>query len=179
MLHGLVRFLYPPTCWVCGDRAPERMPLVCPTCADELTHDPHPSCPRCSSTIGPYANVAAGCPACRGESFAFDRVFRLAPYEGRLRNVVLRMKSRAGEDLAEAIGALWAAELALSLRNVPIDAVVPVPLHWTRFGGAASTRARSWPTPSPRLCTSPASPASCAGSAVPAIRRASHPPSAG
>lgn len=132
MLQGLIRLLYPPACWVCGNLAPERTPLLCPRCIAELTHDPHPTCPRCSSTIGPYSNVANGCPACRNESFAFDRVFRLGPYEGRLREVVLRMKHPSGEDLADAMGALWATEVAAWMRDVPIDAVVPVPLHWTR-----------------------------------------------
>jgi ComF family protein len=42
------------------------------------------------------------------------------------------MKTRAGEDLAEAIAVLWAAAIVERLRDVPIEAVVPVPLHWTR-----------------------------------------------
>jgi ComF family protein len=42
------------------------------------------------------------------------------------------MKARAGEDLAEAIAVLWAAALVERLRDLSIDAVVPVPLHWLR-----------------------------------------------
>jgi len=28
--------------------------MVCDACSAALTHDPHPTCPRCSSTIGPF-----------------------------------------------------------------------------------------------------------------------------
>jgi ComF family protein len=59
----------------------------------------------------------------------------MAPYEGRLREVILRMKHRAGEDLAEVIGAVWARSIAGRLQPIGIDAVVPVPLHWSRRWG--------------------------------------------
>jgi ComF family protein len=131
-LQGLVRLLYPASCWVCSQSTTERSPLICDACAHELTHDPHATCPRCSSTVGPFSNLDDGCPACRKESFAFDRVLRLGPYEGRLRDVVLRIKHKSGEDLAEAIGALWAPHLAARLKGEAIDLVVPVPLHWLR-----------------------------------------------
>ena len=38
--------------------------------------------------------------------------FRMAPYDGLLREVVLRMKQWTGEDLAEVIATLWAKRMA-------------------------------------------------------------------
>jgi ComF family protein len=132
LLQGLLRLLYPSACWVCGKRTPERRPLICDACATELTHDPYPTCPRCSSTVGPFIVLDQGCPACRDQGFAFDRAFRLAPYGGLLQEVILRMKATVGEDLAETVGTLWAQHLAGHVQSRTIHVVVPVPLHWTR-----------------------------------------------
>jgi ComF family protein len=132
VLQGLVRLIYPSTCWACGKPVAERIPLLCATCAHELTHDPHATCPRCSSTVGPHAYLAQGCPACRREVFAFERALRMAPYENRLREAILRMKTTNGEDFAEVIATLWAPSMARRLGDAAIDAVMPVPLHWWR-----------------------------------------------
>jgi ComF family protein len=97
-----------------------------------LTVDPHPQCPRCAGNVGPYAELADGCHHCRGTSFPFDRVVRLGPYDGRLREVVLRMKHATGEGLAEVVGELWAECANARLRELAAEVVVPVPLHWWR-----------------------------------------------
>jgi ComF family protein len=57
---------------------------------------------------------------------------RLGPYEGLLREVILRLKGRRGENLAEVIGRVWARHMTPRLRDLSPQAVVPVPLHWTR-----------------------------------------------
>src|SRR5262249_24630103 len=59
-------------------------------------------------------------------------VLRLGPYDGLLREVIPRLKHWAGEGLAEALGALWAAHSEAALREVAADLVIPVPLHWVR-----------------------------------------------
>lgn len=130
--RGFVQLVYPNTCWVCANFMPEPRAQVCNACLPRLTHDPFPTCPRCSSTVGPHVALEDGCPECRGESFAFDGAFRMAPYEGVLREVVLRMKHRTGEDLAEVVAALWAQEMAPRLAPLGPDVVVPIPLHWLR-----------------------------------------------
>src|SRR6202035_2460535 len=56
----------------------------------------------------------------------------LGPYEGLLRELVLRMKDSSGEGLAEALGRLWGGHTGPDLQELGIGAVVPVPLHWWR-----------------------------------------------
>jgi ComF family protein len=56
----------------------------------------------------------------------------MGPYEGALREVVLRMKSHSGEGLAEAVAEVWAMRIAPALRPVAVDIVAPVPLHWLK-----------------------------------------------
>jgi ComF family protein len=132
LLDGFLQLLYPSTCWVCSKLTSSRTPLVCEDCTRSLTHDPHPTCPRCSSSVGPFVVLDQGCRACRDESFAFDRAMRLGPYEGALRDAVLRMKNAAGEEFAEVVGTLWAKHMIARLLPGEIDVVIPVPLHWWR-----------------------------------------------
>ena len=56
----------------------------------------------------------------------------MGPYDGRLREVILRLKGPAGQDFAEVVGALWAKQVAPRLRPLAVDVVMPVPLHWWR-----------------------------------------------
>ncbi len=132
LVSGLTQLLYPSNCWACGLLTHDKSPLFCDACEKALTIDPHSTCPRCSSTVGPHAVLTDGCPACRGESFGFDEVVRLGPYKGALREVVLRMKHANGEDLAEAMATLWAGCAGQRLRAFAPDVVIPIPLHWTR-----------------------------------------------
>ena len=132
LITGFTQLIYPNTCWTCSEFMPTEQGPVCAVCLPRLIRDPFPTCPRCSSTVGPHLILDQGCPTCRGESFAFDGVFRMAPYDGLLREVILRMKAWTGEELAEVVGSLWAKQLAPRLRDLHPDLVVPVPLHWTR-----------------------------------------------
>jgi ComF family protein len=63
-------------------------------------------------------------------TFHFDEAIRLGPYEGLLREVVLRMKDWHGEGLAEMMGQLWVEHAEAKLRSLAADVVIPVPLHW-------------------------------------------------
>jgi ComF family protein len=127
LAKGLLQLLYPATCAVCA------CPLVegsfCAACRTILTTDAHTTCPRCAATLGPFS---ANCPLCRGQSFHFERVLRLGPYEGTLRNVILRLKHDSGEVLAELLGLHWADHAAANLQATGATVIVPVPLHWRR-----------------------------------------------
>src|SRR5205807_6919056 len=59
--QGLLQLLYPNACWVCGLPLPPDVAHFCEACRHALTHDPHPTCPRCSSTVGPFVHLEDGC----------------------------------------------------------------------------------------------------------------------
>jgi ComF family protein len=143
LLRGFLDLLYPPACAVCAGPLPATAgspglrivcgtEAICPSCRGELTGDSRPTCPWCAANVGPFAHVERGCSLCRDEGFPFERVVRLGPYDGRLRDVVLRLKHALGEELAELMGELFAEAAEARLRGLAADAVVPVPLHWSR-----------------------------------------------
>ncbi len=129
---GLVQLLYPACCHLCGNLLAPEARFLCPACRTGLLNDPLPACPRCAGTIGPFAETAGGCVNCKDESFAFDAALRLGPYDGVLRDAVLRLKHHSGEVFAEILGDLWAERDGARFRALAPDAVVPVPLHWWR-----------------------------------------------
>src|SRR5262249_51786099 len=130
--QGLLHVLFPNACWLCGRKLAPNIPPFCDDCHQELVTDPFPTCPRCSSTVGPFVDLSQGCPVCRNVRFFFSGATRLGPYDGLLREVILRLKSWSGEGLAELVGELWARHAASALERLGADLVVPVPLHWRR-----------------------------------------------
>jgi ComF family protein len=132
LLGGAAGLIYPNTCWGCGALMPPGQVHFCAACLPELTIDPFPTCPRCSSTVGPHLSLENGCPECKEAKLGFDGAFRMVPYEGLMREMILRMKQWTGEDLAELIAATWSGPMAERLRPLAPDAVLPVPLHWRR-----------------------------------------------
>lgn len=133
LTRGLIQLLYPGTCVVCGQPLPPDQDHFCRGCRATLTADPHAVCPRCAGTVGPFVSLEEGCSHCRGSAFHFESVLRLGPYEGALRDVILRLKHESGEGLADLLGALWAAHAESRLRDLHADGIVPVPLHWRRY----------------------------------------------
>ena len=132
LARGTVRLVYPAVCAGCQTLVADSAAEFCPDCVRAITTEPHHTCPRCSSSVGEHADVSAGCPRCRDDRFHFDGVFRLGPYDGQLRELILAAKFLNGEGVAEAIGVLWARHHAERFRSLGVDMVVPVPLHWWR-----------------------------------------------
>lgn len=137
LLRGLVDLLYPPVCLLC-QRSCEQDPSkllsnnLCDTCLTLLDSDRAETCPRCAATAGPFAAQEAGCPQCRDHPFAFEAVLRLGPYEGLLRDVVLRGKQPAGEMALEETAAICLRRHAASLRQLNLAAIIPLPSHWRK-----------------------------------------------
>ena len=132
LARGLRDLVFPPVCMTCQSIIDKPDEHFCSTCMVSLTNDPHTTCPRCSSSVGAFAEVSKGCPHCRDERFHFTASIRLGPYVGVLREAVLQMKARSGEMLAECLGRLWAIHVEKRLGAIGADIVMPIPLHWWR-----------------------------------------------
>jgi ComF family protein len=132
LTQGLLHLFLPACCHVCSDALSPPNAQLCDGCRQALFHDGSTSCPRCAATLGPFAQPSERCSLCRTTSFAFEQVIRLGPYEGRLQEVVLRMKHRSNENLAELMGQWWAEAARHQLNALQVDCVIPVPLHWVR-----------------------------------------------
>jgi ComF family protein len=132
LARGLADLVLPPCCHVCDAAVADADTFFCGPCQRLLLGDVQPTCLRCAATVGPHLAPARDCSLCRDHRFAFDGVCRLGPYEGELRAVVLRLKHRASEQLAEILGRCLAPRVAAAWPGEVFAAVAPVPLHWWR-----------------------------------------------
>lgn len=126
--------IYPPLCLLCQRRLDfgPRDFSFCDNCREELTTDRQSTCPRCASTIGFGIDAQQGCLNCEGVNFHFKSALRLGPYEGKLRDAILRIKDLDGEPLAEELGRLLACQHRDRILLLKPNAVVPVPLYFWR-----------------------------------------------
>lgn len=138
--------LFPPQCVSCGveldhpadgDLASEVR--LCEVCYRELDLAAGPVCRRCAAPVPALPVQAESCPRCREQKLWFDRAVALGPYDGRLRELVLRMKCDGQETVAHSLGELLCRSLigrggaerdgaeVAELKRA--DAVVPIPMH--------------------------------------------------
>ncbi len=156
-LIELSTIFFPASCVACGQdifkdqskesrQAGNDIPL-CETCRFEVT-DFSPRCDCC----GLPRPSDTSCPLCQKlaqqlgeEKILWQQIFVLGSYQDLLRESVLAGKRPAGEGLVEALSDLL-IERHPAIRDLKLDAVVPVPMHWRkrweRGTNAANTMAR-------------------------------------
>ena len=92
-----------------------------------------PRCDRCAAPVASMLPDGERCPACRGRSLGVARVAALGVYRaGANADWLLSLKYGGRRDLAQPLGALLAARLALEPASVGPRVLVPVPLHAAR-----------------------------------------------
>lgn len=124
--------VYPPQCVGCGSEfeALNAGRAFCASCLSAIEAVSRSYCRRCGISLP--SSDAARCRSCAGRRFRFSRVVRLGPYEGDLRNWVLRMKQVADEPLSREIGNLLGEACAAEFGDVRPDWIAPVPMFWRR-----------------------------------------------
>lgn len=131
--RGLLELVYPPACQLCSSGLPAgSIASFCHECMKQLEFQRQPCCPRCAATFTAVLASATNCPHCQDEDYAFDQVIAWGAYEKALQQIVLLIKKQEQEQLAYHSGILIAQLFQAVLAAKKIDAVVPVPLHWSR-----------------------------------------------
>ena len=132
-----LNLLCPPRCGVCGaepeaddagaadDPAPGV--VVCRGCERVLV-DRDARCLRCAAPCP----AGRDCDRCRRNPPAWDGLAVLGGYGDDLRATVLRAKRPGAEPVAAALGRLIVRRHRDALLAWRSDAVVPVPMHWSR-----------------------------------------------
>lgn len=133
LASGLLDLVYPPICQHCSASQPAGHPQAfCETCVKQLNQLLGDQCPRCAARFPKVSPNAIDCHLCQDDDYAFSHTMAWGPYESALRSIVLFIKEQRNESLAHHIGLHFARQFEKQLLQCPIDAIVPVPLHWTR-----------------------------------------------
>ncbi|MCH8148534.1 MAG: ComF family protein [Planctomycetes bacterium] len=133
LLQSAVDLVFPPRCVVCdepGESGDEGLCLLCRQSVDGGRSAA--ACPRCGAGAAPFAVAHGSCARCRRHSPIVDGTVRVGPYTEALAHMLRAYKFRAQERFEPILGR-WLAE---AVDDAPwrddLEAVVPVPAHWTK-----------------------------------------------
>ncbi len=125
--------LFPPRCPTCGEAGAGGQLPLCAACTREIEAErATPSCPTCADSVALYEVSEGQCRECRRRPVRVVGSVRVGHYRGRLAHLVRSYKYHRRVEL-EGLLANWLAE---AIEAAPwrdrVEAVVPVPTHWTR-----------------------------------------------
>lgn len=126
----ILNILLPQTCRVCS-RLLKNADKICPDCFSRIRWIEGPHCSICGSPFESSAAVPHPCPNCLDAKPPFDVHRSCVVYGDEIRQLISRLKYRAGFDLNNLFSA-WMLE-----RNADVlkgaDYLVPVPLSISRL----------------------------------------------
>jgi ComF family protein len=145
----LISLVFPPQCCVCDrqiledasnwahrDSATEPRSLLtdhfCSACWISLPGDQIHRCRKCGATTSGRMSSPANCYLCRGALNGIERAIAIGNYRGPLQKAVIRMKRERNDALAYQFGRWLGIRLIQMGLSRKLDAVVPVPIHWSR-----------------------------------------------
>jgi ComF family protein len=133
LIKQLAGGIYPPVCQLCNSSQPaDTKNSFCETCLKQLNLLLGEQCHRCAARFPRVNPSVIDCHICHDENYAFSQAITWGSYESALRNIILRIKEQRNESLTHHIGLHFARQFHHQLETWLIDAIVPVPLHWTR-----------------------------------------------
>ena len=150
--RGIADLLFPPSCVSCAVELDEttrsdRDVRLCDDCLDEMEVFSEPMCVRCGAPVpgivaderhvATQAGRRAGCYRCGGRKLWFDETVALGHYEGRLREIVLRMKRAEGDSLSLAMGRLMVAQARSAAGGNSTGCCCPDSVALAAAGGAS------------------------------------------
>lgn len=122
-------------CAACGaamDRPEPGRARLCPACAQALAARETDYCPACGRFYELAGRPPSLCISCLGNPPPWELLAFHAPYEGRLRQLILRYKFASDLGLGELLET-WLTQAARRLSGQPLDMVAPIPLHRGRL----------------------------------------------
>jgi len=129
---ALLDTLFPQSCLACDAPIFGRDRWWCESCLRGLLQQTGGlCCPTCGRSTGPYEVIDRRCSQCSLDRCAHDGLVRVAPYGGVIRRAIRRFKFERQQRLDQALGRLLAAAIDSAPWRDEIEAIVPVPSHWT------------------------------------------------
>lgn len=135
------RMLFPPVCAGCR-RHVSQPGVLCGACWPKLRLLERPWCPVMGTPFTHHMGEGFLSAEAIADPPPFERARAAVAYSGVARQMVQGLKYQDRTDLAPWM-ARWMVRAGADL-IAEADVVVPVPLHWRRFSGGASTSRRNW-----------------------------------
>jgi len=121
-------FILPARCANCSTKIAAHG-YLCPVCWGELHPLTSPFCHHCALPFEFDTGYGDECGACLKEPPAFDWARAAVTYDEMGRSLVLRLKHAGSTAVVPAMAQM----MALALADMPVDIIMPVPLHKRRM----------------------------------------------
>jgi ComF family protein len=120
-------YLFPALCLICDSGRETGSSWFCPECNKSLTSNSslRLSCNRCGQNLS-----IRKCTCEISWDYPFDRIYSIFDYDENLQELVRHIKYRGKKSLACSLASF--SPFSTDLKN-SYDAVIAVPLHWTRY----------------------------------------------
>jgi ComF family protein len=137
-MRALLDFILPPHCRLCAaSTTGSSIPWVCQRCWLAIDYVAPPICAQCgqpfAAPLEGIASAAHRCGACLSDPPPFERARAVGLYQGVFRNIIHAMKYQRVYGLVQPLAALLQAQFVSHWGAPWPDALVPVPLHWSRL----------------------------------------------
>lgn len=130
--RSVLNFLLPPRCLRCGMSVQEAH-VLCDVCWPRLNFITSPQCQCCGWPFAYVADDALLCGSCACRRPLFSQAQSVFRYDEGVRSLILHFKHKDRLDLAPRL-AYWMVQAGEKVQIFSdISAIIPVPLHWTRF----------------------------------------------
>ena len=131
--HALSQLLWPAKCLCCNILIPQNADGLCDDCMNKLQSNVIANCcPRCGSSISPYAFSNDRCPNCPKQKFHFDQIASASLYKSITRKLILDFKNNRKTQNSRFLSLMLNTAVDVADFKDDIDLIVPVPLHWRR-----------------------------------------------
>ncbi len=128
ILEGLLDLVFPARCPVC-DRPAPFSELICPECKKKLRYVGQPRCLKCGKHIADDRQEY--CKGCRIIAHKYEKGRGLFAYQSAARSMY-RFKYAGRQEYARFYAQEIVEHLGRTIRGWRPDALVPVPVHYTR-----------------------------------------------
>jgi len=131
LFQTILDMIYPPRCPVCGEIVLPKKNKVCDPCRSKLQYIMEPRCKKCSKPI--EQEEKEFCSDCEKKSFHFTKGYALWIYDETMRHSIAAFKYHSKREYAD----FYIEELLRiygdKIRRFSPDAIVPVPLHRSKY----------------------------------------------
>lgn len=127
----MVELLFPRRCPVCEDIVEQKGELICPECEEKLHFISEPVCKICGREILSYEEEL--CSNCKRHRFSFEYGLALMSYSDVAARSITRIKYTGAREYLDYYGKKAVQYCGDRIRNMRVDAIVPIPVHKSRL----------------------------------------------
>lgn len=131
IVNKIIDMVYPRRCPLCGEIVKGNQRLACDTCMEELEYLEEPRCKCCSKPI--EQEEEEYCYDCSRKEFYFESGIALWNYSTKMKRSLAMFKYHNRKEYGEFYGEEFVRAYGDMLVNLEPDALIPVPVHWTRY----------------------------------------------